>query len=495
MRAVAWIEARHLARSPLLWLGLVLGVAFATLNMVPWSSWPVLAGDDLIVYTSGGPLLSGGAVLAGAWLALRDRKTGAGDLVAVSPTAPWRLWWARLAGVAVAAAGALTVAFALALAFSAVRGGRGIPDLRLLADGALAVVLSGWVGVAVGRFSGSRMVSLLAAPIWVAFCLGVGTWAAMASTDWSLQRLSPLLTIVDRSAEFGFLPDPLWPHLGYLLGLVLLAGVGLLGLAARGSGQRPPLGSMLAVCLVGLVLVVAGGTGAVTLPSRLLVVGRDRADWQPASEAEVEAMVSDASWIYPDDGRATSCAADPTLEVCVYPAYGQRLARHTLTLMQPVARLFAGLPGVPTRVRMVPDQHIVPGPHYFQSLCHGTELRLGERQARSGTDRASRFHYADLYLGCALRPVNGDVDGSGRAVVQLWALQASGTITTGELQRAAEGDPVPELLLIGASPANATAALAMAQLPADRVRSELPPVWERLRAGQLPLSELPGQRP
>jgi hypothetical protein len=35
----------------------------------------------------------------------------------------------------------------------------------------------------------------------------------------------------------------------------------------------------------------------------------------------------------------------------------------------------------------------------------------------------------------------------------------------------------------------------MAQLPADRVRAELPPVWERLRAGQLPLSELPGQRP
>jgi hypothetical protein len=495
MRAIAWIEVGHLARSPLLWLGLVLGVAFATLNMVPWSSWPVLAGDDLIVYTSGGPLLSGGAVLAGAWLALRDRTSGAADLVGVTPTAPWRLTLARLAGVAVAAAGAFAVAFALALAFSAIRGGRGIPELRLLADGALAVVLGGWVGVAVGRLSGSRMVSLLAAPIWVAFCLVVGTWAAMASTDWSLQRLSPLLTIADRSAEFGLLPDPLWPHLGYLLGLVLVAGVGLLGLAARGSGQRPPLRSMLTVGLAGVVLVAAGGTGAVTLPSRLLVVGRDRADWQPASEAEVEAMVSNRSWTYPDDGRATSCAADTTLEVCVYPAYGQRLARHTLTLMQPVARLFADLPGVPTRVRMVPDQHIVPGPHYLQSLCRGTELRLGERQARSGTSRASRFHYVDLYLTCALRPGGGDPDSYSRYVVQLWALQASGTITTEELRRAAEGDPIPELMLIGASPAVAAAALATAQLPADRVRSELPLVWEQLRAGQLPLSELPGQRP
>ena len=280
----------------------------------------------------------------------------------------------------------------LGLAFSAVRGGRGIPDLRLLADGALMVVLGGWVGVAVGRLSGSRMVSLLAAPVWVAFCLAVGTWAAMAGTDWSLQRLSPLLAVADRSAEFGLLPDPLWPHLGYLLGLVLLAAVGLLGLAARGSGQRPPLRLVLAVCLVGVVLVAAGGTGVASLPSRLVVLGPDQSDWKPASEAEVEAMVSDPSRAYLDDGRATSCAADPTLEVCVYPAYGQRLARHTLTLMQPVARLFAGLPGVPTRVRMVPDQQIVSGPHYLQSLCRGSELRLDEQQARSGTGRASRLH-------------------------------------------------------------------------------------------------------
>jgi hypothetical protein len=226
-----------------------------------------------------------------------------------------------------------------------------------------------------------------------------------------------------------------------------------------------------------------------------VVLGPDQSDWKPASEAEVAAMVSDPSWTDLDDGRATSCAAGTTLEVCVYPAYGRRLARHTLGSMQPVARLFAGLPGVPTRVRMVPDQQILSGPHYLQSLCRGTELRLGEQQARSGTGRASRFHYVDLYLRCALRPAGGDPDSYSRAVVQLWALQASGTITTEQLRRAAEGDPIPELMLIGASPATATAALALAQLPADRVRAELAPGWERLRAGTLPVSELPGQRP
>jgi hypothetical protein len=492
--SLARIEVRHLARSPLLWLGFALGVAFAMLNMVPWSSWPVLTRDDLIIYPSGGPLLSGGAVLAGAWLALRDRKTGAADLVAVTPTAPWRLWWARLSSVAVAAAGVFAVAFVLGLAFSVVRGGRGVSDLRLLADGALMVVLSGWVGVAVGRLSGSRMVSLLATPIWVVFCLVVGTWSGMAGTESSLQRLSPLLALADRSAEFGFLPDPLWPHLGYLLGLVLLAAVGLLALVARGSGQPPPLGSVLAVCLAGVVLVGAGGTGVVMLPPRLVVLGPDRADWKPLSE--VEAIVTDPSWTYPDDGRARSCARDSTLEVCVYPAYGQRLARHTLRSMQPVARLFSGLPDVPTRVRMVPGQRFeAPGQQLVQNSCRGTEVQMGEAQARSGTGRASRFDYGVLYLGCALRPAGGDRSTESLGAVQLWALQASGTITTEELRRAAEGDPIPELMMIPASPAMTTAALAMADLPADQVRAELTPGWERLRAGQLPLSELPGQRP
>ena len=121
MRTVARIEARHLARSPLLWLAFALAAALAALEM----SWylPALAGDDLLAYTSGGLLLSGGAVLAGAWLGLRDRVTGAADLVAVTPTAPWRLQRARLGSVAVVAAGVFTVGFAAAVAVSAIRGG------------------------------------------------------------------------------------------------------------------------------------------------------------------------------------------------------------------------------------------------------------------------------------------------------------------------------------------------------------------------------------
>src|SRR5215216_1025310 len=254
--ALARIEARHLARSPLLWLGFGLALGLVTLMQVPFMAWPMLTGDDLFAYRTG-LWLSGGALLAGAWLGLRDRTSGAADLVAVTPTAPWRLVGVRLAAVALVAVGAFAVAFATALAVSTICGGRGIPDLRLLADGALAVILGGWVGMAVGWCSGSRMLSVLAAPVWWAACQIVGDWPSGFGAPPSLvmERLSPLLGLTEHSAEFGFLPDPLWPHLGYLLGLLLLAGVGLLALGARGGGQRPPV-----------------------------VPGPDRADWKPASE-------------------------------------------------------------------------------------------------------------------------------------------------------------------------------------------------------------------
>ena len=504
--ALARIETRHLARSPLLWLGFALALALLTVSQLPFMSWPVLAGDDLYGYQTG-YLLSGGAMLAGAWLGLRDRASGAADLVAVTPTAPWRLLGSRLASVAAVTAGAFAVAFAAALAVSAVRGGRGMPELRLLADGALAVVLGGWVGVAVGRCSGSRMVSVLAAPVWVAACLFAGSWPGEPSL--AVQRLAPLLFFRgERSAEFGFLPDPLWPHLGYLLGLVLLVGVGLLTLAARGGGQRPPLVPVVAAVLAGVVLVTAGGVGVVTLPYRLVVLGPDRADWRPLSEVTAEG--GDRPWTYPDDGYARACAGDATLTACVYPAYGQGLAHVVRDAVAPVAVLFAGLPGVPTRVRMVPSQQSSSS----HSSCRGSEAQFGEPEARalSRDDRDGRFYYVDVYLRCALGERNwgigvndhlGDEPPSEALdAVKVWALQASGNVSGEELRRAwAEDghpnrvrDPIP-VTLHTFSPELVAAADAMAALPADRVRAELAPVWERLRAGRLPLAELPGQRP
>ena len=169
-----------------------------------------------------------------------------------------------------------------------------------------------------------------------------------------MQRLSPLLSIEDRSAEFGFLPDPLWPHLGYLLGLVLLAGVGLLALAARGSGQRPPLAPLLAAVLAGLVLVGAGGAAA-RRPARAgwWCWGRTGPTGSPSAEAD--RVLSDPSFVYPDDGRATRLRRGRHPDGLRLPGLRHRGWPSDMHgAVQPVARLFAGLPGVPTRVRMVP---------------------------------------------------------------------------------------------------------------------------------------------
>jgi hypothetical protein len=475
MSGILRVEARHLARSPLLWLGFALAAWVIAGSL--WSYWPSLPGEALLAYESGF-LVSAGAVWAGAWLGLRDRVSGAADLVTVTPTPPWRLWRARLAGVAAVAAGAYALVFAATLAVSAARGGRGTPDLRLLADGALAVVLSGLVGVAVGRLSGSRVVALLAGPLWFVLCM-------VAGDPWG-RRLSPaLLQTGLPSAEFGFLPDPFWPHLGYLLGLVLLVGVPLLTLAARGGGQRPPLVPMLAAAAGGLVLVGAGGARLVALPEAVVPLGPDRADWKPAAEADM--VLADPSYAYPEDGRATSCAgAVPS--VCVYPAYGAGLARHVHKAIRPVAGLLGGLPGVPTRVRMVP---------VGAAICHGGELQIGEEDLRLlQPSRVLAAHYLTCALGGSDDPeLSHSPADDTRDAVKLWALLAGGEMTREELQRASDND-LWQLGLPGDRPPPALApALAMAALPVDQVRAELAPLWERLRAGTLPVSELPGQQP
>jgi hypothetical protein len=476
--ALARIEARHLARSPLLWLG----VALAAASVAPplWWSWPVLAGDDLLAYQSSLFVVTGTA-WAGAWLGLRDRASGAADLLAVTPTAPWRLWWARLAALAVVGAAGFALLFAAILAVSAARGGRGTPDLRLLADGALAVVLGGLVGVAVGRSSGSRLVAVLAGVLWYLLCM----FAANSGMS-PAYRLSPaLMQEGPRSVEFGFLPDPFWPHLGYLLGLVLLAGLLLLGLVARGSGQRPAHAPVLAAVGAGLVLVASGSARLVALPEAVVPLGPDRADWKPATQTDL--ILSDPSFAYPEDRRAISCAGDTALTACVYPAYGTGLARRVHAAVRPVAGLLAGLPGIPTRVRMVPLN---------AGSCRGGELQLWEQFVRG----LERREFAGAYLTCALGQddapeATGGATVDARDAVRFWGLLASGTVTSQELQRASEQD-LWQLQAAGERPSAAVApALTMAELPPGQVRAELARLWERLRAGTLPVSELPGQRP
>jgi hypothetical protein len=175
----------------------------------------------------------------------------------------------------------------------------------------------------------------------------------------------------------------------------------------------------------------------------------------------------------------------------VYPAYGRRLARSIHQTVAPVAAAVAGLPGVPARVRMVP---------VGTAACGAGEVQVGEpwvREPSTLSDQQIRSFYVGLYLACTLGwgPEAGHRQGDPRlgedakVAVDLWARLTGGYLTSEELQQ-----PHGSENGLG-SPAAITAALAMAELPSGQVRTELAPVWERLRAGTLPLSELPGQGP
>jgi hypothetical protein len=131
-------------------------------------------------------------------------------------------------------------------------------------------------------------------------------------------------------------------------------------------------------------------------------------------------------------------------------------------------------------------------------FCQGTEVAVTEWMARaSPRGRQTRLLYAQQYLRCALGA--GSTDNleydDARDAVGMWALLATGKLTRAEMQRATEGGPGPIALLVPQSAVGTAAALAMADLPPGQVQAGLAPVWERLRAGTLPLSELPGWRP
>jgi hypothetical protein len=168
-----------------------------------------------------------------------------------------------------------------------------------------------------------------------------------------------------------------------------------------------------------------------------------------------------------------------------------------------VAVLLKGLPGVPARLRTVPATN---------APCQDHEVQLAEDTARSTAANA------DLgYLECA---VGGGSAYAGRsygvgeyaqdnvaAVVMDWVAVAatddqalrSSHLRLDPLEEgrhAADGFAEPDATSIREQAAAETKALqALLALPEEQVLAELAPVWERLRAGELSLDELPGSTP
>ena len=391
--ALARIEARHLARSPLLWLGVVLERP-ASAAQLP-SAWPVLAGDDLLAYQNGF-WSAPGRVLAGAWLGLRDRASGAADLLAVTPTAPWRLWWSRLAGRGADRRRVRGCCSRPSWRVSVARGGRGMPDLRLLADGVLAVVLSG-----LGR-RGRRPAQRLAP--------GGGAGRRPVVTDLPVRRRSPAsrhggaapVADAHRRRDRGRPSSASCPTRS---GRTWATCSGWCCWSASGSWPWPP---------------VAAGSARrwrrCSSPSWPGWSWSRRAGWGWSP-------CRDGWWCWGRTGptgsrsrghgrgghglRLSRRRPGPRLRRRRHPdglcLSGLRpgLARVVHEAVQPVAGVFAGLPGVPTRVRMVPKQSAQPE-------LSGSEVQFGEPEARalSRDDRDGRSTTSSVYLSCALGEYN-----------------------------------------------------------------------------------------
>ncbi len=499
------VEVRHLAASPLPWLGVVLSASAAVRSMHNY--WPTLAGDDALTYHYG--FLVGSFLLAsGALLGIRDRRTRVREVLGSSATPAWKLWALRLGALAIAAGGAFALVFLASLIASVVRGGLGQPDLRLLLDGVLGTSLAAWVGYAVGAGTGSLVLSLFAAPLWGFLSFQPLLYPTIAKYRLSFEWLPPTPRLPDRSVDIGFLPDIFRLHPLFLLGLMGLVG-GLLILAGVDGGVRARLRSVGAMTTVaGVVLASVAGFGLLRQPDSVLADGPDRTAWRPLYHS-LNGLILTNPFVYPDDGTATACASGRTLTACVFPAYGKPLAQRFVSLLDREATFLRGFPGAPTRLRMVPAsgegcRDARPGRVVYQE----NQYLIFNLRPEELTGYLIHCLFVDATGSYDLSRVG--IPTPAQNTVALWMELQIGEETLGAARAALAQPPLTcppgekcdpvyfSVLSRGQlfwTAAEVRAGVALDALPPARVRALLLGDWSNLIDGSLSIKDLPGQTP
>jgi hypothetical protein len=478
MTALALFECKKVARNPILWIGALLMFAFAWANAR--SYWPVIPNDARFAY-EGVTVLAACALLIGAWVGLRDRVTGAEVLVASTPIAQRSLVIpARIIALSAISLLSYGAVLAAVTSESALRGGRGVPDLYLALDGGLYVALASCTGFGIGYLTGSRILSLLATPLLP----GVNFYLAGRLSDLEGQGawIIPNPRTVPRFAHLGYLPDVLPTRVVYLGALIVFVTAVLMWVAARRSATRKILLISVAMAVTGGATFLATGAWLSTQPSRVFVLGPEPSQWLYPDGSHgfynklARAQRSIGS--YPDDGSASECVTESGMTVCVLPEYGRRLAE---VILNDAAKLtpFAGLEGIPTKIRMIP-----------------TSYTTGTDACATGTDdflipSANWTNESDLDLYpivsseafyCAVYGPKQSSNPAPRAV-ETWqrirvAYERTGPEYLDELESGGSGGRIRP------------AASAMGRLPVEEVVSRLRPIWNDLRSGKVKLHEL-----
>ena len=300
----------------------------AAFGPTPW--WFAMVVNQRSIFAIVAPLTLG----AGAWIARRDRRGRAEELLASTP----RPTWSRVLPLATALAITLTVGYVAAMAASGAAGVRPIDAyfplgaLPVIAIGALAMVALGWLGLAIGRVLPSAFTPpLLTVVGFIALVVVPQGMAAEAETRGGIFLLIPEMQ------------NPLFIPVAFttistrvtLLQALWFTAVAATGLALFAAASRRARAMALAP-----VLVVA----AVVIPLLPRLAG-DMYVRDPAA-------------------NAPACTEDaPT--VCVNRLDANQLPDWVGPGRQALALLAAKLPPAPTRVEIylwiAPDATAVAG--------------------------------------------------------------------------------------------------------------------------------------
>jgi hypothetical protein len=295
-----------------------------------------------------GPIAAGLA----AWVASREGRRKTGDLVATTV----RPAWARQASALGATLFWLLLAFLVGVAMvyidTALNATWGGPPLWPVAVGVVEVVTFAVIGFTAGALFSGRFTAPLAA-IGTFLLAEIGFHAAAGvkpgTSTFGLLSTATTVPLGDVGVFYHVAPDLAIAQVMFMGG-IMVALLGVLALAPVFLVSYRQILSVVSragrwLCVAGVALLAAGVAAAATAftltgTARLGVSG-----WEiPA----LHDAASDQPIPYTPDCAGTS------FQVCAHPAFSGFLASANAAL-QPVAAEIAGLPGAPVRAEEVPS--------------------------------------------------------------------------------------------------------------------------------------------
>jgi hypothetical protein len=427
-----------------------------------------------------------------AWMGSRDSRRGMTDLVTATVRPRCEAQLATWAATAIWAVGFYLVVMGVTLGILGRSIDWGGPPWWSVAVGAAGVAAFTAAGFALGAYFPGRFIAPIAA-FGALFAMGTSSQIGFsASSGWALILPTMSNGNFDKDAGifYQFLPDLPIARVMFCAG-VAVAAVGLLGLPKSAGGLRlrrsaavvTAAGAAAAVTAIVLASTATAGPYGTVIPAL-----HDAANDRPIPYAPV--------------------CGHPGIPVCVQPAYQPYLADVTAAL-RPVLGEVTGLPGAPVRATQIAA--VFGSGQATKSPPTAAELQVGTiggsppvfrmplnsltLPGSFGMDTAGfigqiRLQFVHAFVGAGGGPGN-----PAQQVVQAALLQGAGTPLAAQPNvlgfspwALPSTGPHP-----GASypPQLSAAAQRLAALPASARHAWLATHLAALRAGHLPVAQLP----